>query len=114
MLLNGSGKSDLIFTEAGGVIPANGQWEAQAVRSAQAQVEERLARAFAELDCQTGDVDVRRQLYAAFVQTAISMARHRLPGNPFLEKFGRHLPWRRCRHDCGMSSEHSRPRRIMI
>ena len=84
-MLNGSGKTHLVFTEAGGTIPANGQWETQAVRSVQPQVEARLAGAFADLDCQTGDVDVRRQLYAALVQTAISMARQRLPENPFLE-----------------------------
>lgn len=85
MLLSGGEKIHLAFTEAGGTIPANEQGDRQAVRSAQGRVQARLAGAFAELDCQTGDVHVRRQLYAALVQTAISMARQRLPENPFLE-----------------------------
>lgn len=65
---------------------ALGDWrETPAVRSIHSRVENRLCEGFAELDCQTGDVVVRQQLYATLVHRAICMARQRLPGNRFLD-----------------------------
>lgn len=85
-VLNDCTTDHLDFTVAkSGADPVEGWCDTQAVRSAHSLVEQRLSQAFAELDCQTGDVEVRQQLYATLVHKAISLARQRLPDNPFLE-----------------------------
>lgn len=85
-MLSVRGKEDFGFTETNdGVVSGLGWRHAQAVQSLQSLIEARLAAGFAELDSQTGNVEVRRQLYADLVRKAIGMARQRLPDNPFLE-----------------------------
>lgn len=100
-LLNVGVKEDFDFAETNnGVVSGRGWRDAQAVRSLQSLIEARLAAGFAELDSQTGNVEVRRQLYADLVRNAIGMARQRLPDNPFLEDLigaiisGADLPYR--------------------
>lgn len=85
-MLNDRTKDHLDFTVSKGGAGSLEDWcGTQAVRAVQSLVEQRLSQGFAELDCQTGDVEVRQQLYATLVGKAISLARQRLPDNPFLE-----------------------------
>lgn len=60
--------------------------DAPDVRSVRSLIEQRLSKGFAELDCQTGSVEVRQQLYATLVHEAIRMARQRLPDNSYLDE----------------------------
>ncbi|EQB05137.1 MULTISPECIES: hypothetical protein [Sphingobium] len=84
--MNDHTKDHLDFTVSKGGAGSLEDWcGSQAVRGVQSLVEQRLSQGFAELDCQTGDVEVRQQLYATLVGKAISLARQRLPDNPFLE-----------------------------
>lgn len=56
------------------------------MQSFRSRIVQRLSKGFAELDSQTGSVEVRQQLYAMLVHEAIRMARQRLPDNAFLEE----------------------------
>lgn len=55
-----------------------------ATRSVLPFIERHLMAGFAELDAQTGSVETRKALYAAFVERAIALASGRLPENKAL------------------------------
>ena len=52
-----------------------------ALGSARAMIERHLSTAFGQLDAETGDIELRKQLHAAFVHEAIVTASARFPHN---------------------------------
>lgn len=57
---------------------------ATALEAARSTIERHLLAAFGQLDAGTGDVEIRKQLYAGLIRQAVHIARERLPDNATL------------------------------